>query len=264
MITSICSDSLTACQGQVVPLQAHIDWFAKRLAEQGYTHSTTKEKLRLVTHLSQWLEDRHLPPETLNEPDINQFLLDRQQQGRAPRHNRDTLQSFLTELRDAGLLPIPVRQESRLDVLERAFRHYLDNDRGLSLATQINYLPIVRGFLQERFGTGPLLLNTLGLHDVTQYLLRHTATLSPRHAQLLVSTLRTFSRFLVHRVTSPPTWLPPSPPWQLGVWRRCPKRLRPSRSRSCYRAVTKTIPPANAIMPSCSCWLVSACEQEKS
>ena len=168
MTAAVCSDSLTACQEHVNPLQVHIDWFAKRLADQGYTHATTKEKLRLVTHLSEWFQDRQLPPETLNEHYISQFLLDRQQQGRAPRHNRVTLQSFLTELRDAGLLPIPVRQESRLDVLERAFRHYLDQERGLALATQINYLPIVRGFLQERFGDGPLLLNTLWLDPISE------------------------------------------------------------------------------------------------
>jgi site-specific recombinase XerD len=230
MIASVCSDVLIAHPGQAPPLQVHIDWFANRLAERGYTHATAKEKLRLVTHLSHWLQDRQLPPETLNEHYIDQFLLDRQQQGRAPRHNRVTLQNFLSELREAGRLPLPpMRQESRLDGLERAFGHFLVNERGLSPATQSNYLPMVRRFLQERFGDGPLLLNTLSLRDVTPHLLRHTPTMSPRHAQLLVTALRTFCRFLVYRgdlTTDLATAIPSVADWRLAT---LPKTIAPEQ-----------------------------------
>ena len=97
------------------------------------------------------------------------------------------------------MLPIPVRQKSALDVLVQAFDDYLTAVRGLARITREHYLPIVRRFLQERFGTGPLVLHALGIHDLTQFLLRQAATVSPRHAQSIVSALRTFCRFLVQR-----------------------------------------------------------------
>jgi integrase/recombinase XerD len=199
MIAAIFSDLLPFHREPVGPLQPHLDWFARRLAEQGYTHATVQEKLRLVAHLSHWLQEHQLAAEALDEHCIGHFLQERQQQGWAPRHNRVTLQTFLLGLRDAGMLPVAGRQDSPLDVLERAFDHYLAAERGLAPITREHYLPIMRCFLQEHFGTAPLLLHTLGLHDVTQFLLRHTSRLSPRRAQYLVSALRTFCRFLVHR-----------------------------------------------------------------
>jgi len=58
---------------------------------------------------------------------------------------------------------------------------------------------MVRRFRQERCGTGPRVLHALGIHDMTQFLLRQAATVSPRHAQSIVSALRTLCRFLVQR-----------------------------------------------------------------
>ena len=199
MAVPICIEPLTTQQQPTSPLQRHIDWFARRLAEQGYAPFTTREKLRLVTHLSHWLQDRQLEAEALDESCIDRFLQYRQQQGRMPRHNRDTLQTFLTELRDAGRLPTPVHPTSSLDVLASTFDDCLAHRRGLVLTTRHRYLRIVRGFLQGRFGTDPLLLHELSIHDVTQSLLRQSAVLSPRSAQNIVSALRTFCRFLLHR-----------------------------------------------------------------
>ena len=132
MTVSTCLDSLIAQQHQAGLLQLHIDWFARRLAEQGYAPFTTREKLRLVTQLSKWLQDRQLGAEALDESCIDQFLQYRQQQGRMPRHNRDTLRTFLTDLRDAGRLPAPVHQTSSLDVLASTFDDYLADGRGLA------------------------------------------------------------------------------------------------------------------------------------
>lgn len=199
MTISGCSDPLPAHLWHAGPLASHITWFAERLAEQGYAPFTAHEKLRLVTHLSQWLQEQHAGAEALDESCIGQFLQYRQQQGRAPRHHRVTLRTFLQELHDAGRLSAPARQASALDVLVQAFDDYLTSARGLARITREHYLPIVRRFLQERFGTGPLGFQALTLHDVTQFLVRQAATVSPRHAQLIVSALRTFCRFLVQR-----------------------------------------------------------------
>jgi site-specific recombinase XerD len=199
MTVSGYSDPLPSHLWHAGPLALHITWFAGRLAEQGYAPFTTHEKLRLVTHLSQWLQHQHVGADALDELSIDQFLAYRQQQGRAPRHHRVTLRIFLKELRAAGMLPVPPRQDSALDVLVHTFDHYLTSVRGLARITRAHYLPIVRRFLQECFGTGPLVLHALALHDVTQFLLRQATTVSPRRAQYIVSALRTFCRFLVQQ-----------------------------------------------------------------
>ena len=113
MTVSVCSDPLPSPLWHAGPLASHIDWFAGRLAEQGYAPFTAQEKLRLVTHLSQWLQEQHVGAEALDEPCIGQFLQYRQQQGRAPRHHRVTLWTFLNELRDAGMLPFPPGKTAR-------------------------------------------------------------------------------------------------------------------------------------------------------
>ncbi len=102
MTISECAEPWPSHPWPPGPLASHITWFAERLAEQGYAPFTTQEKLRLVMHLSQWLQEQHVGAEALDEPCIGQFLQYRQQQGRAPRHHRVTLRTFLTELRDAG------------------------------------------------------------------------------------------------------------------------------------------------------------------
>lgn len=199
MTVSVCADPLPSLPWHAGPLASHIDWCAGRLAAQGYAPFTAQETLRLVTHLSQWLQEQHVGADALDEPCIGQFLQYRQQQGRAPRHHRITLQTFLHALRDAGMLPIPVQQQSALDLLVQAFDDSVTAVRGLARITRAHSLPIVRRFLQERCGTGPLVLHALGLHAMTQCLLRQAATVSPRHAQAIVRALRTFGRFLVQQ-----------------------------------------------------------------
>ena len=91
MTVSVCAAPLPSPSWHAGPLASHINWFAGRLAEQGYAPFTAQEKLRLVTHLSQWLQEQHVGADALDEPCIGQFLQSRQQQGRAPRHHRITL-----------------------------------------------------------------------------------------------------------------------------------------------------------------------------
>ena len=221
------------------PLASPITWCAERLAEQGSAPFTTQEKLRLVVHLSQWLQEQHVGADALDEPCIGPFLQSRQQQGRAPRPHRVTVHTCLTELRDAGMLPVPVRQDSALDVLVHAFDDDLTSARGLARIPRDHSCPIVRRFLQERFGAGPLVLQALGLHDMTQFLLRQAVTVSPRHAPSIVRALRPFCRFLVQRgdlSADLAAAIPAVADWRLAT---LPKALAPAqgtrRLQSCHQ-----------------------------
>src|SRR6266404_2447962 len=74
MTVSECADPWPSHPWHPGPLASHINWFAERLAEQGYAPFTAQEKLRLVMHLSQWLQEQHVGAEALDEPYIGQFL----------------------------------------------------------------------------------------------------------------------------------------------------------------------------------------------
>ena len=161
------------------PLASYVDGFAAQLAIQGYVDSTAKEKLRLVAHLSRWLQRHDLPLAALDEECVRQFLAD---PGRTQLRRVDapTCRMLLDYLRELGSIPPPteVIGDTPLRCIESGFAHYLVAERGLSAATVINYSPTVHRFLEERFGTGEVKLDEISPRDVHRFLLRHAPRVS--------------------------------------------------------------------------------------
>ena len=56
------------------PLGKHIDSFAQILMVQGYKTSTAKHKIRIVSDLSHWLDERGLSDKDLDETTLNEYL----------------------------------------------------------------------------------------------------------------------------------------------------------------------------------------------
>jgi site-specific recombinase XerD len=185
------------CDG---PLGPYVEGCAARLAIQGYTEATAKEKLRLIAHLSRWLERHDLPLATLDEERVKQFLAEH-----APTHVRrgdaPTCKMLLDYLRELGSIapPTEVIDDTALGRIESGFTHYLVAERGLSAATVINYSPTVHRFLKERFGTGEVELGELSAQDVHRFLLRHAPRVSRGRGKLIATALRSFFRFLRQR-----------------------------------------------------------------
>jgi len=73
------------------PLASYVDGFAAQLAIQGYVDSTAKEKLRLVAHLSRWLQRHDLPLAALDEERVRQFLVDPGWTPLRPRRGEDRM-----------------------------------------------------------------------------------------------------------------------------------------------------------------------------
>ena len=67
---------------QVGPLACELDGFAAWLAAQGYARGTGRDKLRLVRHLSVWLESAGLAVEMLDERRFDAFLRTHDHEGR--------------------------------------------------------------------------------------------------------------------------------------------------------------------------------------
>ena len=76
-------------------LGPHMDGFATRLSEQGYSRSSGRQKIELVADLSRWLERRHLRVAQLNERRIATFLAARWRRRRRARGDQSTLALLL-------------------------------------------------------------------------------------------------------------------------------------------------------------------------
>jgi site-specific recombinase XerD len=184
------------------PLGPYIDPFAQHLAQQGYARASIYDKLRMVAKLSRWMACLSLDLAALDEQQVAAFLQDlHQRQRRARRGDISTLRTLLEQLRNLGVIPMPLTASdpNTLQRLKDDFTCYLREERGLASTTVDNYLPFVDAFLTARFGGGPLELEHLGIQDVIRFVLSHLRRFSPKRAQLGLSALRGFFRFLNQR-----------------------------------------------------------------
>jgi site-specific recombinase XerD len=118
------------------------------------------------------------------------------------RGDAAALRQFLDFLRRHGVIPSEKISRRRLTPVERetqAFERYLSDERALTRATRVNYVPFIRGFLINRFGTGPVTLSRLCAGDVVRFVQRQAPRLHLKRAKLLTSALRSFLRYTRYR-----------------------------------------------------------------
>lgn len=174
------------------PLGPHLESFAALLSQQGYVPDSGWKKLRLVATLSQWMVQKNLPIEKLNEQQIAVFLRRRRKSG-----EQCTLTLLLRHLREADVIPPPVAAAlNPIDLLEREYGRFLRQERGFMPASVGQYLPVARRFLWRRFRDGKIRLHELRTKDVTDFILKDGSNRGRRSAQLMTSVLRSFLNYL--------------------------------------------------------------------
>jgi site-specific recombinase XerD len=179
------------------PLGAYLESFGVLLDARGYASATEQQKLQLVATFSRWLARRGLEIGDVDARRGAEFVRSRTRD-RAHRGDRTTMRMLLEHLHQLGVSPAPTVAVSPTERsrVEQAFSRYLAQERGLSHATVINYLPEVRRFLSWRFAADPVHLDEIRLPDVTRFVVRHGHAFSPRRVQLVLTALRSFFRFL--------------------------------------------------------------------
>ena len=180
------------------PVARHLDGFASWLWREGYARHTIRQKVHVVAELSHWLHRRRLRVTELDEQKLAKFVKHKRRHGRINRGDAATLHQLLDYLRlEQGIaVPVAVSDDPQLDRIEADFKLYLTEERGLSQATLLNYVPMVRRLLCECFRTRPIRLDRLRAEDVTGFILRHSSSVAPKGAKVMVSALRCFFRFL--------------------------------------------------------------------
>ena len=209
------------------PLAIHIDAFAEQLARQGYSGATAREKLRLVAHLSRWLDRNKLRAEDLDEAWFARFRRCRRQTGRLDHQATPTGKALLRQLREAGVIPLAPDRDAHGTHCREVddYRRYLAQERGLASATIVNYVPAVRDFVAAL----PMPLDELCLNDIRSFIRRRSTRISRRRLQLEVTALRSFLRYLQQRGTISAGLVAAVP--TVANWRRAevPKTITPGQ-----------------------------------
>jgi integrase/recombinase XerD len=209
------------------PLEPFAEGFIAELEGSGYRPAAAAVQVRVLAHLSRWMQDQDVSPAQLGEPELERF-------------RREHLDRFAS-VRGAGLavvlgylrgLGVVAAQEPRAltaagELLEE-YRRYLTVERGLTVGTVRGYVDIVRPFVESRVSLTGEVLWELSPTDVLGFLLAETGRRSRKSGKLLVSALRSLLTY----------WLGRCRRSRVGGWRVCRERSRPSRSAHCWMVVT--------------------------
>lgn len=223
-------------------LGPHIDTFVSVVSDLGYSPSTIRTQLEILASLTRWIQKNDFDIFHIDENITNRFLFETCRKGARRRGEKNTLRRFLDHLQTEGVIdcPAPTFDDSPLTFLKNRYEHYLLKERGLSAVTASRYWPFLKRFLLEKFDDGPLLLRELGQQDIDGFLLRHAHESTPKVAQLMVTSMRSFFRFLFrsgetkHNLSA---IVPTVPSWRLT---EVPKYLKPDELETLLESCDKT------------------------
>lgn len=181
------------------PLGPYLDAFVAKLEDLGYTRHTVRVQCCAVRDLGRWLTQRGLELADLGDERVTEYLRDRRRRGRFMAQGGRVIRLLVEHLQQEGIVGTSQREyvESPLDRVVGRFSAHLETERGLEQATINNYVPYARRFLAERFAGKPLRLAQLATSDVSGFVVRWAHSQSPGRAKLMVTSLRSFFRFLL-------------------------------------------------------------------
>ena len=174
------------------------DGVGRELAVLGYTSNAASDQLRLMAHVSRWLECRRLGLDELTPAGVEEFLVHRRAEGYTLWLSAKAMVPMLTYLRELGVAPMPstAAPATEAEELKEHYRAYLVHERGLAPGTVACYLHVARLFLAARATDDVLHLERLIAADVVEFVLAECAPRSVGSAKYVVCGLRSSLRYL--------------------------------------------------------------------
>lgn len=174
------------------PLVPFADVLSSTLTAAGYAPLSVVNQLRLLAHVSRWMDGHGYSVADLTAQVLEQYLAAAHAAGRVSLCSSGGLTHLLR------VLPIPRADtdpiaESSTERLLASFRQHLLNERGLAETTTTAYLLRASRFLSWTAADGDVAGLTTG--DVTRAVLRESQSVSVGSAQFFVTALRSFLRF---------------------------------------------------------------------
>lgn len=177
------------------PLTPFASAFQESLAAAGYTLTSAVNQVRLMSHLSGWLEDHGMSVAELTDEKARQYLIERRSAGYTGLTGRRALAPILNLLTSTGARPVELTPTAvGADALLLAFERYLRKERGLADATVNSYVPRIARFLAGYAADGDVSMLTPA--DVSAAVLAECAVYSVGAGQYFVAALRAFLRFV--------------------------------------------------------------------
>jgi integrase/recombinase XerD len=198
MADSFKTSYIDSSQQKKDVLVAHLNTFISVVSDLGYSKFTILTQLSLLKNFVNWIEYNHFDASSIDEGITDHFLTESGRKGAVRRGDNKTLHRFLDHLRREGAIPYPepIFDNSPLTHLRSKYEDYLLKERGLSTLCGARYWPYLQRFLLERFGDRPIRLCDLCPQDIDRFFLKHAHERTPKVAQLMVSAMRSFLRFL--------------------------------------------------------------------
>src|SRR5258708_9958040 len=177
------------------PLAPFAAGFKSALLEAGYTPLSAVVQMRLMVHLSRWLDARGLSAVDLTGERIEAYLAARRAAGYRERNTRRGLAPLLEHLAARNVLPA---EESRApgsgaQALLASFEAFLLSERGLVTSTASAYVTRAARFLSAYAADGDVAAVTPA--DITHSVLEECTSRSVGAGQYFVAALRSFLRF---------------------------------------------------------------------
>lgn len=228
----------------VGPLAAYAPGFGRELKNRGYTDLSVVQQLRLVAHLSRWLDAKSLEAPGLTPEGIEVFCTARQGEGyttlRTPRALRP-LQEFL---QSHGVVPPPQAPQpvSAEQLLLDRYRSYLVTERGMVEQGVSRWVQSAERFMANHPGLadGTTELKAAG---VSAFCARELPQRASSSAKNLAAALRSFLKFLYVEGLLAAPLAQAVPPVAGSVGAGLPRAVSPSTLTallgSCDRRTTK-------------------------
>src|SRR6516225_5556522 len=198
----IIGDEIVPSRPLEGPLAAHISGFVKWARDQGYAQYSRYRQVLLAACFSRWLGQHPVKVCRVSAEHQARYLRSRARHVQIRSGDAAALEHFLDYLRSQGVVLREKAAPCRLTPIEKvvqAFECYIRNERALSEAAVVNYMPFVRNFLADQFGNGPVRLSRLRADDVVRFVRREASRLHLKRAKLLTSALRSFLHYARYR-----------------------------------------------------------------
>jgi integrase/recombinase XerD len=166
-----------------------------KLRESGYTPLTAVNVMRLMAHLSCWLDANALGVAGLTGEQVDRYVAERRAAGRTSALSPRSLAPILAVLAEAGAVgpaSVVAPAASGQEAVLAGFERHLLCERAMAASTAAAYVTRARRFLAGLAGGG---LADLAAGDVTRAVLAEAETVSAGSAQYFVAALRAFLRF---------------------------------------------------------------------
>ncbi|MBT8352089.1 MAG: site-specific integrase [Deltaproteobacteria bacterium] len=223
-------------------LGTHVNTFMSAAADLGYSPSTMRTQLQMVKNLIRWVQENDIVISNIDESIIDRFLLESRRKGAVRRGDKKTLHRFLDHLQREGATPHlkPAANDSPLANIQSRYEYYLLRERGLSAVTGPRYWPYIQRFLLDQFGNKAIRFCELCSQDIDHFILRYAHQGTAKTAQLMVSALRSFFRFLFRYGETKcdlSTAVPTVAAWRLS---EVPKYIKPEEVESLLESCDRT------------------------